>query len=652
MKLILSAYSHFRDLKFRTKLLLSYIVLITIPMFILSYKYYGTSMDMISQLASRNVYEIVKQNNQIIDSELSRVEDKSMDMVTDEKLFNDIRNVRPEDKYELVKADKDITSLISKYLSEGRDVYSAQIITDSYVFGSSTTYLTSESFNNSDLHKKAVEANGSLIWIPTYDYLKKFDMGDLSGASLDYKYLFSAVRLLNISYIENGIVVRLDSNIKRPILLVNFKEDLYRDLFDRTIPIKGAYYFVVDKWGNTISHSDTSKIASVKNDEWLKEIVKKGSGSDIVKIDGKKMIVCYDTSNVTDWLSAVVISPGELMSSFLPTIRTYTFYLALMLLCISLIFAFIISGSITKPLKRLLAAIKKTGEGDFDTKVQVDDKSEVGYLLKKFNNMNEKIKLLIEENYKTRIREKETEIMALNVQLNPHFLYNTLNIINWMAIENGQNDISKMLVSLSTMLQYTSQNHNEITSFKDDFEWLQNYIFVMSMRYEGKFTVNYDIDPELFKYKVPKLFLQPFVENSIIHGFENMESGGVIKISGWMDNEKRYFEVEDNGTGIIRKVSFDEASSGKKSTGIKNVDRRIKLIYGDAYGVNVQSGTHVDAAGAGASACPGYAYSNTQMDTAGADPNARPDYGQPKYQAGTKVTVILPKDEPKGEESS
>ncbi|GJM69152.1 hypothetical protein HMSSN036_13680 [Paenibacillus macerans] len=203
----------------------------------------------------------------------------------------------------------------------------------------------------------------------------------------------------------------------------------------------------------------------------------------------------------------------------MPEIKSYTFYLALFLLIFSLLLALMFANSITRPIHQLLRAIKKTGEGEFDTRVPVESYNEMGLLIHKFNQMNAKIKNLIEENYKVKLREKETQIMSLNIQLNPHFLYNTLNIMNWTALENDQKELSRMIVSLSAMLQYTSENSRDTGDLAEDLNWLRHYLFLTNERFEGKFTVTYDISPELYSYQVPKLFLQPFVENAIVHGF-------------------------------------------------------------------------------------------------------------------------------------
>jgi len=308
----------------------------------------------------------------------------------------------------------------------------------------------------------------------------------------------------------------------------------------------------------------------------------------IIDNDGKKELVCFDTLEVNGWISAIMVPVEKILSS-LPVIKYYTLYLSVILIVIAIIFALILSDRISKPLRELSTAINKVGEGNFDTKVYIQSNNEIGKLVHSFNEMNEKIRQLIEENYEVKIREKETQIMALNLQLNPHFLSNTLNTINWMAIENNQEEISKMIISLSTMLQYTMQNSKETVLFKDDLEWLKSYIYIMSNRSPGLFSVIYDFDPLLYGKQVPKLFLQPFIENSIIHGFEFMESGGIIRIKGVIENETRYFYVIDNGKGLTEEEIHNALNSDEKKIGISNVNKRIKLIYGERYGVKIKS---------------------------------------------------------------
>ncbi|HBM80608.1 MAG TPA: two-component sensor histidine kinase, partial [Clostridiaceae bacterium] len=170
-----------------------------------------------------------------------------------------------------------------------------------------------------------------------------------------------------------------------------------------------------------------------------------------------------------------------------------------------------------------------------------------------------------------------------------HFLYNTLNTINWIAIENNQKEISKIIMSLADMLHYTAYNEDELTFFGDDLKWLKNYIYIMQNRFDDKFTVYYDIDPKLNLYKVPKLFLQPFVENSILHGFDSIDTGGILKIRGWVNSIRVCFSVEDNGRGIEKEKGEKMIQHYPENIGIKNVEKRIKLIYGEEYGIRVKS---------------------------------------------------------------
>jgi two-component system sensor histidine kinase YesM len=207
------------------------------------------------------------------------------------------------------------------------------------------------------------------------------------------------------------------------------------------------------------------------------------------------------------------------------------------------------------------------------------------------NYMSSKIKNLIRENYEVKIREKEATIGALTLQLNPHFLYNTINIINWIAIRNKQNDISKMLISLSYMLNYTVRTKQDIVRFSDDLEWMEKYLYIMSIRFEGKFTIEYDIDPEVLSAKVPKLFLQPIIENVFTHAFDSMDKDGVVKISARADGNLVSFLIEDNGKGICKDdidTILNSPREDNLSIGISNVNRRIKIIYGEEYGIKIE----------------------------------------------------------------
>ncbi|EMS73001.1 sensor histidine kinase [Ruminiclostridium cellobioparum] len=599
MKIIKGIWMAFKNLRLRSKLILSFISLISIPSLVIGFGFYNTSSKIISENTSENIFNIVKKNTQITDIKFSRIEESALMMAVDPDLYRLFEGYNAEDESNLLRLNYEMSVIISKYFSMYEDVYSAYIVTSKFSFGSnSKMFIPQSAFYKTSIYSDAVEAKGKTRWIRTYDFTDMFNQKELKNTNLDYRYMFAAVKLLNISTLESQnyydgtysspVIKSLNSNIERPILILNFQENIFHELYSSSLPIKEAVYYIIDRQGNIISHPDKAKLNTKETPVWLQEAIQKGAGSSYVNINGHRTLVCYDTSKVTGWISAFEVPVDKTLSS-LTVVRYYTLYLAIGITILAIIIAFLISGRIVQPIKKLLKAIRSIGEGNFPNRIMAVGNDEMGILVDNFNIMNEKIQKLIEENYEVKIREKEAHIMALNLQLNPHFMSNTLNTINWMAIENNQSEISKMIMSLSTMLQYTMRNTTEMVKFKDDLDWLKSYVFIMKNRYEDVFGVEYQFDEKLYDTMVPKLFLQPIVENAIIHGFETVETGGYLKITGSIENGIRNFVVEDNGKGMTPEKNLKVMKSDENSIGIKNIDKRVKLLFGEEYGLHIES---------------------------------------------------------------
>lgn len=571
----------------KQKLNITYIILIVIPIIIMTAVYYKISSDIIIKNAEDSSLKIVKNNNNLINLKLNKIVESSDAITLDNDLYDIVHDYKESSGSQLIALDKKINSILFKYFNNS-DVYSSHIITSYYNFGSGEIPIPKNYFYTSKLYKIAQESNGSLTWVPTYKFTEVYNSNELEDMDIEYRYLFSAVKIINNLNRDNIRFDDLDENTEKPLLIINFKPNLFKDIVESDIQYKESQYFIFSSMGDIVYSTNASDLATKKKPMWLEEIAENKSGKIKKDIDGKKMIICYDTIESTGWVSAVVIPVDSILIE-LASMRYFILFLGIILIILASICASFISKSITKPIDKLLVAIKKMGEGKFSTKVQVNRNDEIGNLIKKFNEMDDKISTLIEENYISSIREKEAIIMSLNIQLNPHFLYNTLNIINWIAIENNEKEISKMIISLSSMLRYTAHNNEEISDFKKDLEWLKKYIYIMQNRFEDKFNVFYEIDEDVEFYKVPKLFLQPFVENSIIHGFSMIDSGGSLKITGRLEGEMVYFSVEDNGRGMDNKRIKEVMETNTDNIGIRNVNNRIKLIYGDKYGVTIQS---------------------------------------------------------------
>ncbi|MCD9025275.1 cache domain-containing sensor histidine kinase [Cohnella silvisoli] len=570
---------------FRSRLLASYIFLIAVPLIVLGTLFYRTSLQVVTDQAQKNVYEIVKKNNEIMDTKLRIVDQNSLALFVDKDLFQVFNSLNPNNEANLLAADRLVSDALRKYFSQIDDVYAYQLWTSYFTFGQT---LPQGDPNKSDIYRAAQQAGGKMVWYPTYDFVEMFDQPYLAKGSIDFRHLFSATRLLNFSYLNNTTLEKLDAGIERPVLTISFKSDALKSLYEKSIP-DGSRYLVLDPDNRVVASDESGKITKIYKDDWVEQLQQVGSGTRRMKLDGEEMIVCFDRSQVTGWMSIVMTPESALVGSLVPIIRTSSTLLAFIMGIAALIFAYFISGKITNPIKKLLGAMKSVGEGDFQTKVVVGTNDEFGILLQRFNRMNDRIRLLVSENYEIKLKEQEAEIHALNMQMNPHFLYNTLNVMNWTAIENDQKELSKMLVCLSNMLHYTSRKEWGAVHLSEEIEWMKNYFYIMSVRFEDKFTVSYEIDPMLYDYKMPRLLFQPFVENAILHGFDQTESGGLIRIRGWIDGGTRHYEVADNGRGMssdtVNAILYRESSS----IGIKNTIARIQMTYGEEYGVVISS---------------------------------------------------------------
>jgi len=570
---------------FRSRILASYIFLIAIPLIVLGIVYYRTSLQVVTEQAQRNLYEIVKKNNEIMDMKLGMIEQNSLALFVDKDLFRIFNNLDPSNEADIFQADRQVSSVLRKYFSLNKDVYAYQLWTSYFTFGQ---MLPQGDPTQSDIYRKAEQAGGKIVWYPTYDFVDMFDQSYLQEGKLDFRYLFSATRYLDFSYLNDTTLEKMDAGVERPVLAISFKSDALTTLYEESFP-EESRYLVIDEDYKVVASSEPELITQSYKQEWLERLQRENSGTLRMMLDGEPVIVCFDRSTVTGWISVVWTPESALVGNLVPVIRTSSTFIAVIMGMMAMIFAYFLADKITKPIKKLLGAMRSVGEGDFQTQIAVRTNDEFGILLQRFNRMNEQIRYLVTENYEIKLKEQEAEIQALSMQMNPHFLYNTLNVMNWTAIENGQKELSKMLASLSNMLHYTSRKNWGAVHLSEETEWMSNYFYIMSVRFEDRFTVNYDIDPRLYEYRVPRLLFQPFVENAILHGFDQIESGGRIAIRGWIEGGARYFEIADNGRGMssdtVNAILYEESSS----IGIKNTIARIRLMYGEDYGITIRS---------------------------------------------------------------
>ncbi|WP_242856001.1 sensor histidine kinase [Ruminiclostridium josui] len=258
-----------------------------------------------------------------------------------------------------------------------------------------------------------------------------------------------------------------------------------------------------------------------------------------------------------------------------------------------------ISYSITKPIKNLCISAKLVGNGDFTTRVPDSESDEIAMLTSSFNTMIEKIGSLVEDVKLEQINLRKTELKLMQAQINPHFLYNTLDTIIWLAEGNKTKDVIQMVSALSRFFRIALSKGYDFISIREEEMLIRSYLQIQQYRYQDILEYEINISEELENCSILKLTLQPIVENALYHGIKNKRGMGKIVVEGYCQGENVLLKVKDNGIGMnqeqiekIKKLLImpkDKNAPEQKGFGLFNVNERIKLNFGDEYGLDVKS---------------------------------------------------------------
>ena len=244
----------------------------------------------------------------------------------------------------------------------------------------------------------------------------------------------------------------------------------------------------------------------------------------------------------------------------------------------------------TRKIEELTRNMDQVNHGSREVTVSSDSEDEVGILINSFRRMMDEINRLIDEVYVNKIALKEYELKALQAQINPHFLYNTLSMMNWMAIRSGQMEISKVTLALSTFYRTALSKGEDMVTVETCIQNMEAYLEIQLTMHDHNFTVEWETDPDIKNEKMPKLLLQPVVENAIEHGIDEKEEGDkklFLSFKGQGDDVE--IIVRDNGTGMEQEKAETLVTYQAKGYGLKNVNDRIRLLYGESYGIQIYS---------------------------------------------------------------
>lgn len=378
------------------------------------------------------------------------------------------------------------------------------------------------------------------------------------------------------------------------VLFVDLNYSAIRTLCDASSVGEKGYIFILDDQGNIVYHPQqqqlynelqTEHIDEVRNCE--KKYLELGKGKDA-------RLYTISKSEKTGWIVVGCSLHAELLKRSNQAQQIYLI-IAIVLVVVALFISSVIAKNITRPIQKLQTSMKFVEEGNFQAgNVEVESKNEIGCLTESFNAMTGRIQELMEQNVEEQKAKRKSELKALQSQINPHFLYNTLDSIIWMAEGNKKDEVVLMTASLARLLRHNISNEEEENSIAQEIEYCKNYLTIQKMRYQDKLEYDICVEPELKNHKIIKLVLQPLIENAIYHGLKYKESKGFLMIRGYEQGQTIIFEIEDNGVGMSQEVLEHIFESHKvnyrsNGVGVYNVQKRIKLTYGQEYGVSYRS---------------------------------------------------------------
>ena len=423
-----------------------------------------------------------------------------------------------------------------------------------------------------------IKRKGKSIWLPT-----TIMQGAFARKPKDY-ILSRAVNS------KDGMVA---------IMYMFFSSDSLQKIIANPLLNKGgSSFYLLSSEGQVVVSKSEKEIGKKVNIKLPKENFDGNEGHFFIKDDsGSERLISYAKMTDPHWISVIIDKKSEILFDVNKITKLAVIFTVFYLVVISLgnigIYIFII-----RPITRLSEGMDKVGNQEFSELKIPYGGNEIKHLTERFNQMSGKIRELI-----LRVREEEAEkneqrLKVLYMQIGPHFLYNTLNSIKWLAVLNKQDTIRQMIESVMKIMNgVTYESAQDMITIEHELKLLDSYIYIQKVRFMG-FDVYYDVPEGILNYKIDRFILQPFVENSILHGIRDMQAGGAIRIVIRLHDEKSLqVDIYDNGKGIEKNEEINWSREREDSIGIKNVRERIYLHYGNNYGVVVENnpdkGVHV-----------------------------------------------------------
>jgi two-component system, sensor histidine kinase YesM len=506
-----------------------------------------------------------------------------------EKYFENMNNamqniVFDEDIYRIASKDitdytpfqqlEDYKTLIKRfdYIQKGTDIHNIRfyINIDSYYSENNINIFSLSKISDADWYKNLISSGKNRLWSPP------FRLEDTNTSEQDF-----------FSYAS--IIYSLES-LSRPlaVLRVDIQKEKVEAALKNAAITENSTVFITDGNGILFPPSTDNSVSS-RSKLTVAAVELRSKQWEFLKFDNKNYIVKSKQLKHTGWYTIAIIPQSDIV--ILQNVLKNEMIMVLILIAsVSYFLAYVTSSSSLKRIFLLNREMKKVESGNLKASLKQVGKDEIGELMGSFNKMTARMADMVDEKYIMGQEMKSAELKALQAQINPHFLYNSLDLINCLAIKHSIPEITQMVTSLAKFYKLSLSQGNDVIPLKDELMHVQFYVQIQNLRFENQIKLIMNFDQWINEYSTLKIILQPIVENSIIHGiFEKENRSGTITISAILESNIIILKVEDDGIGMTEEVAeqilLEDKSSRRHGYGVKNTNDRIKLYYGEEYGL-------------------------------------------------------------------
>ena len=558
-------YFKFNSIFLRTFLFIT--ALTVIPFIVLSIMFYSNTLKNIRE-------EITLENSYIFDNSVNIIDRTLMEVDT---LSSSLASNESTQLYTINNVSTDSFKTISRLAKTLPIIY--RYIDSIYIYSepTDTVIMDNNSIPLSDL--------SDTDWINAYHAVTS-PKGTIIPRSKNnvYPQLITIIKPIYVADEKKGAIIM---NINAQSIYNSMLYQQYKD---------GRLFFLVNADNKIIISSELSYFNTYPDDIGLNALtIESNPKNSVYEINDKNYVVLSGDSSISDY-KYISAYPLELYEHKLSTMKLQIIGILLLLMIIIFILAYVASVRSYSPLNEIISFLDNS-QPPADS-IEEEDKNELMYIINSIQtHINDKTKMaeILEERMKL-LRKSQYDM--LQTQINPHFLYNTLETINWMAynMSNSENPVSKSLINLASFFRNTLTS-GYFVSIENEIKYTNEYVNILALRYGDLFDIEWDIDESILSYTIIKICLQPIIENAVYHGIKQKNDKGLIKIKGLCDDNNIILIVSDDGIGIekdaldeLNKTLSETSFTNEKShIGLSNVNQRIKIIFGDSYGIHVES---------------------------------------------------------------